>query len=266
MISLLVTTYERPDALEVVLRGVLGQSVAPDEVLIADDGSGETTRAVIDRFAAAAGYPVQHVRHEHDGFRVCRIRNLAIARATGDYVVQIDGDMALHEAFLADHRAAAQPGCFVQGTRILADAGLTRGLLAGERRRLTPFSPGLGGLRRLYAAHLPHLSPLVSRIANGFVAIKSCNLAAWRADLVRVNGYNEAMTGWGSEDKELALRLQHAGVQRRTLLFGGIAWHLHHPPAARDRHAINQTILERTRRERLVRCEQGLGRSAEPLS
>lgn len=115
-------------------------------------------------------------------------------------------------------------------------------------------------MRRAYAAHLPALSPSVASLANVFIAIKACNQGFWRADLGRVNGYNEDMTGWGSEDKELAVRLANAGVRRRTLLFAGIAYHLHHAPAARDRHGINQSILARTRRERLVRCEHGLDR------
>jgi glycosyl transferase family 7 (putative galactosyltransferase) len=98
----------------------------------------------------------------------------------------------------------------------------------------------------------------VRRLANGLVAVKSCNLAAWRDDLVRINGFNEAFEGWGPEDKELALRLGFAGVRRQTLLFGGIACHLHHPPASRGRLPENLAILEATRRDRLVRCERGV--------
>lgn len=255
-IALLVSTYERPDALDAVLQSVLRQSEQPQELLIADDGSGEPTRAVVERFAASLPYPVIHVRHEHDGFRAGRIRNLALARATAEYIVQIDGDMVLHEEFLADHRHAARRGCYVQGTRILADEVLTHGLLDGEPHALTPFSPGIGGLRRIYAARLPRLSGAVAQLANRFIAIKGCNIAYWHDDMARVGGYNETMTGWGSEDKELAARLEHAGVRRRTLLFGAIAYHLHHPPAVRDRHTINEEILARTRRERRVRWDR----------
>jgi hypothetical protein len=96
------------------------------------------------------------------------------------------------------------------------------------------------------------------RPANALVAVKSCNFAAWRDDLARVNGFDEAFEGWGPEDKELALRLCHAGVRRQTLLFGGIATHLHHPPASRAALPANLARLEATRRERRVRCERGL--------
>jgi glycosyltransferase involved in cell wall biosynthesis len=261
-LSLIVTTYERPEALQAVLASVAAQTGAagafPDEVIVADDGSGAATRAVIEEFSARAPCPVIHARQEHEGFRVCRARNLAIAHASGEYVVTIDGDMMLHPAFIADHRQAARRGCYVQGTRILADERLTRSLLEGAQPPLTPLSAGLGGLRRLYAAHLPRASRACSLLANTFVAVKSCNQGVWREDLERVNGYNEEMTGWGSEDKELAARLAHAGVDRRTLLFAGIAFHLHHAPASRERHAINQSIYRQTLATRLVRAARGL--------
>lgn len=256
VLSLIITTYERADALARVLESVARQSTPPEEVIVADDGSGPATREVIARHAGLARYPVLHVRQDHDGYRVARIRNLALARASGDYIVQIDGDMVLHPEFIADHRAAARTGCFVQGTRILANEALTRRLLAGSVDALTPFSAGLGGLRRAYAAHLPRLSPLFASIANRFIAVKGCNQGFWRQDFERVHGYNETMTGWGSEDKELAARLMFSGGRRRTLLFAGIAYHLHHPPAERERHAINQSILARTLRERLVRWDE----------
>lgn len=257
-LTVLITTYERPDALDSVLQSVARQTRSPDELIIADDGSGPATRGVIERFTAAARYPVIHVRHEHDGFRVCRIRNRAIARASGEYILQLDGDMVLHPAFLAEHRAAARRGCFIQGTRILCDEALTRTLLGREPHAITPATRGVGGLRRTYAAHLPGLSPVFARLANTFIAVKGCNQGFWRSDLERVNGYNEDMTGWGSEDKELAVRLENAGVRRRTLFLAGIAYHLHHAPADRARRGINESILARTEQQRLVRCEHGI--------
>lgn len=267
-LSLIVTTYERPDALRAVLGSIERQSGAaralPDELIVADDGSGPATRAVIAEFAARANYPVVHARQEHEGFRVCRARNLAIARASGDYIVTVDGDMLLHPAFVADHRAAARRGCYVQGTRILADERLTARLLREPTVPLTPFTAGLGGLRRLYATHLPRASGAFARIANAFIAVKSCNQGVWREDFERVNGYNEEMTGWGSEDKELAARLEHGGVRRRTLLFAGIACHLHHAPASRERHPINEAILRETRASRRVWAEHGLDAHRAP--
>jgi glycosyltransferase involved in cell wall biosynthesis len=257
-LSLLITTYERPDALARVLETVAWQTVAPNEVLIADDGSGVSTREVIEHFTRQAPYPVDHSWQAHEGFRVCRSRNLALARANGDYVVQVDGDMLLHPEFIADHRRAARPRAFVQGTRILLDEAATRDALANGPRVLEFFDAGMPGLRRAYAVRSRRLSRLFMHAANAFIAVKGCNQGYWHADALHVNGYDEAMTGWGSEDKEFAARLEHAGIRRRTLLFGAVAWHLHHPLASREHHGSNDAVLARTRRLRAIRCADGI--------
>ena len=44
-------------------------------------------------------------------------------------------------------------------------------------------------------------------------------MAFWKEDLLKVNGYNEAITGWGSEDHELVCRLINNGVRKRTIKF-----------------------------------------------
>lgn len=257
-LTLVVTTYERPDALAAVLASVARQARAPDEIIVADDGSGDSTRAVIDAARAAMPTPLRHVRQEHQGFRLTRLRNLAIAAAQGDYVVFIDGDMLLHPAFVADHARLARPGHYTQGVRILLDETRTRVALANPAARFGALSPGLGVLRRLYALHLPALAAASRGLANGFIATKGCNQGFWRSDLLAANGFDEAIVGWGPEDKELCARLVHAGIRRQTLLFGGIAWHLHHAPAARSRVEANQRILAETLATRRTRCTQGI--------
>jgi glycosyltransferase involved in cell wall biosynthesis len=257
-IALAITSYERPEALAAVLRSVDRQSRPPDEIIIADDGSGDATRSVIAGFMARTRTAARVVSQPHEGFRAARLRNLAIAAASADYLVFIDGDMLLHPAFIDDHATMARPGFFTQGVRVNADAALSARLLGAPDRLPGALSPGMGFLRRAYLLHSPPLSAAMRRAANAFVAVKSCNFAAWRQDLVRVNGFNEEMVGWGPEDKELCARLGHAGVRRQTLLFGGIAWHLHHPAASRDALPANLAVLDATRRQGTVRCAQGV--------
>jgi glycosyltransferase involved in cell wall biosynthesis len=257
-LTLVVTTFERPDALRAVLDSVLGQSDLPQQVVVADDGSGEATRTVVAAFATAAPMPVQHAWQPHEGFRLARLRNLAIAEARGDYLVFVDGDMVLHREFVADHRQLARRGWFTQGVRIALDASATAASLAAPRRAISAASPGLGGLRRAYALHRRALQPALRRFANTFVAIKGCNQGFWRDDLLAADGFEEAIEGWGPEDKELCARLGFAGVRRQTLLFGGIACHLDHPPAGRERHAANQALFAETIATRRTRARRGL--------
>jgi glycosyltransferase involved in cell wall biosynthesis len=257
-LALLVTSYERPETLAAVLDSVSRLSLAPTEVLIADDGSGPATRDVAEAFIARSTVPARMVNQPHEGFRVSRLRNLAVAATNMDYLVFIDGDMLLHPEFIADHARVARRGFYTQGVRVHAGPDLTRRLIADPALQPGFWSPGLGGLRRAYLLHSPVLASFSRRLANGFIAVKACNQGIWRDDLVRVNGFNEAMQGWGAEDKELAVRLGNSGVQRQTLLFGGIACHLHHAPAPRAALPQNLALLADARRERRVRCDHGL--------
>src|SRR4051794_16035860 len=116
--SLVVTTYNWPDALDLVLTSALDQRVLPDEVIVADDGSGEPTAEVVRRRAerfAERRVPLHHVWHPDEGFRAAAIRNRALARASGDYILLIDGDCILHPDFVSSHLAFARQGQFVQG-------------------------------------------------------------------------------------------------------------------------------------------------------
>lgn len=256
--SLVVTTWERPDALARVLESVLAQHRPPDELIVADDGSGPATRECVARLAAAAPFPVAHSWQPHEGWRLCRSRNLAVSRTRCDYVVLVDGDMLLHPGFLAEHLAHARRGTWVQGCRLPLDEHSTALALGGAPLDTVVAAAPLGLRRRLQAFHAPRLARACGRLANGLLAVKGCNQAFWRDDLVRVNGWDEAITGWGPEDKELCARLAHAGVVRRSLLFAALAWHLHHPPADRLGVASGRAALDLTLRERRTRCSRGL--------
>jgi glycosyltransferase involved in cell wall biosynthesis len=257
-LALVITTHERPEALAAVLDSVGRQHVAPDEIVIADDGSGSTTQQVITAFASSSAVPVRLVSQPHEGFRAARLRNLGTAATASDYLVFIDGDMLLHPLFIADHQRLARPGFYTQGVRVHTDAALTKRLIAEPVALPSIWSAGLSGLRRLYLVRSPALATLARTLSNHFIAIKSCNLGIWRDDFVRVNGFNEAFEGWGPEDKELCLRLDHAGVRRQTLMFGGIAFHLHHAPASRGALPANLERLAEAQRARLARCNRGL--------
>ena len=254
-VTLAITTHARADALARVLTCVRAQSRPPDGLIIAEDGVDPSTAEVIlhhaERAASASSATrVRHVQQHHQGFRVARLRNLAIAAATDDYIVFVDGDMLLHPRFLEDHMRCARPGYWTQGVRVPLDADASA--LPG------PFSRGRFGLRRAALWHAPRLQRVLRGPGAALLAVKSCNQGFWRADLLRVNGFDERFEGWGPEDKELCARLEHAGVRRQALLGGGIACHLHHPPAPRDRRALNESLLAATLASRATRCERGV--------
>lgn len=256
LVSLIITTYNWPRALSLVLDAVRAQHELPHEVLIADDGSGPETQTLIARHAADFPVPLHHVWHEDRGFRAAAIRNRAIARASGDYVLQIDGDIVLHPGVVTAHRRYARRGSFVQGSRALLSQARTAQLLEAGLASLGPFSSGVS--RRVNAWYAPVLAPLSLGSRDTVSRIRGCHIAFWREDLLRVNGYDESYEGWGREDSDLTMRLGHAGVVRRNLKFAAVAFHLWHPLNNRDALGRNTARLAEARAERRVRARKGL--------
>ncbi len=257
-ISLVINTYNQPDYLARVLAAVARQSSPPGEVLLADDGSDAPTRALFSRWSAGQKFRTAQLWHAHEGFRRSQILNQAIAAARGDYLVFLDGDTVPHPAFIADHRAAAQRGFFLQGHRALvgekAAAWFGQNNFFADRRRAL-FQNQIYGLKNSFRWPFA-----VKKNKADLRGIRGCNLGIWRDDLVRVNGYNENFAGWGREDSELAARLLNAGLRRLDLRGRALCFHLWHPPASRANLPANDGLLEKTIREKITRCERGLDR------
>jgi glycosyltransferase involved in cell wall biosynthesis len=255
-LALVVNTFNQPDYLLRLLNALSRQTQLPHEVVLADDGSDDQTRAAFEGWAGKQPFPCARVWQEHTGFRRARILNLAIARATSAYLVFQDGDTIPHPGFVADHLRLARPGRFVQGHRALIeqDGASFFGLgdFAADRRRAL-LSRQLSGLKHAYRWPWP-----ARRYRSDLRGIRGCNLAIWRDDLVRVNGYNEAFTGWGREDSELAVRLMNTGARRLDVRGWAICYHLWHPPASRANLPANDQLLQAALTQKAVRCDSGL--------
>ena len=257
-LTLVINTFNQPDYLGRVLNAVSRQSRPPEEVLLADDGSTAETQSVFEQWRAGQTFRCEHVRQEYQGFRRARILNLTIASSRGDYLVFLDGDTIPHPDFVSDHCVAAQRGFFVQGHRALieekAAAWFGKNNFSADRRRAV-LQNQISGLKNSFRWPFA-----VRKIKSRLRGIRGCNLAIWRADLVRVNGYNEAFTGWGREDSELVVRLMNSGVRRLDVRGRALCYHLWHPSVSRAELASNDELLAKTILEKHTRCEQGLDR------
>ena len=264
LISVIVTTYNREDALEAVLRSLGSQKDRNFEIVVADDGSASATAALVEQYKAQVGVPLAHVWHEHRDFRAGEIRNRAIRASHGDYVVFLDGDCLARPDFVATHRRLAEPDWFVTGNRALLTQALTHAVLS---QRLEPEHWGTadwlrqrwsGGLNRLAPVLRLPLGPLRKIRPQAWENARSCNLAVWRADLDRVDGFDTSFSGWGKEDSDLLVRLLHAGVRRKDGAYATGVLHLWHAAADRSRLVENEQRLARVIESRNVRAEAGI--------
>lgn len=257
-VSLIITTYNRPDALALVMASALKQTHPPKEILIADDGSDHRTAELVSKFAENSPIPVKHIWQEDDGFRAAQSRNRAIAAACSDYLIIIDGDMVLDTFFIEDHLSVARKGRLIQGTRVLITREYTDKILkSAEMPHLSCTGPGIE--KRLSALRLPALSKLVGFCGNQkHKGIKSCNMGFFREDALAVNGFNNEFVGWGREDSEFVARCYHNGMKRHNLKFAGIAYHLWHNEAPRSSLPQNDALLQATLNGKTTRCRHGV--------
>ncbi len=254
--SLVITTYNSPDVLDLAIRSALAQSEPPCEIIVADDGSTSDTAILVEAHNAASRIPVTHVWQEDRGFRAAASRNGAIAAARGNYIVIIDGDMLLHSDFIRDHKRMALKGTFIQGSRVLLSMENTRQRLETRRISVSLFEKGLGN--RKNAVRSPLLSRLFVMKGRALNGIRSCNMSFFREDCLRVNGFNEDFVGWGREDSEFAVRLINCGIFRRNVRFSAIAYHLWHKENLRHSIAQNDQRLEQAIAGKLTKSPNGI--------
>ncbi|TWO70015.1 glycosyltransferase [Caenimonas sedimenti] len=260
----IVLTYNRPDALLAVLRGLAPQCGPGDVVVIADDGSRPenvaAVRAGLPRFSAR----VLHVWQPDVGFTASRARNLGAARAAADYLVFMDGDCVPNPRFAAQHAQLAEAGHFVNGSRVLLSPRLTQEAVQGKtdlaRLRASDW------LRLRLAGDANKLTHLFAwpgapgRVERRFhwKGIRSCNFALHRSDFEAVNGFDEVYAGWGHEDADLVLRLHHQGLARKNGFLGTEVYHLWHAEHSRSGEAANRQRVADRAKSGIIRAEVGL--------
>ncbi|GAM70233.1 two-domain glycosyltransferase [Vibrio sp. JCM 19236] len=253
--SLIITTYNWKEALGTVLKSVQNQTVLPNEVIIADDGSREDTRELIAEHQLTFPVPLVHSWQPDEGFQLSKSRNKAIAKASCEYILMIDGDIVLHPKFVESHLKAATPNWFVQAGRAMLNPEQSDSVIRGSTKP-NFFTPQLKNRKNSISSNL--LSQLFSYKRNNDKATRGCNMAFWREDLIEVNGFNEDFIGWGREDSEFTIRMLNSGKSRLYLKFAGVGFHLYHNESPRESLVQNEKILSNTIDLSLTRCLNGL--------
>lgn len=257
-ISLVITTFNRPDALIKVLNSLEGQIKLPYEVIVADDGSGPETTECIAQFSSRSPCTLHHVWQSDKGFRLARIRNKAIRKATGDYIIFLDGDCIIPRHFIKDHIFLAKEGFFIQGKRVLVGK---RAAATFDHNDVNSFLKLVKFMIRGDLSNTHHLIRLPFYPATSSKSLggtRGCNMGIFKKDLQAVNGFNEDFMGWGREDSEFAVRLYHFGIKRKQHPFMAICFHLWHKEPSKASLSVNEILLEKAISSNDYFCPNGL--------
>ena len=238
--SLITPTYNWPEALELLLLSVMNQSVLPQEVIIADDGSTAATKELIDRFKERFPVPLIHVWHEDNGNQKPAIMNKAIAIAQYDYILEIDGDIILHKDFVKDHLSMAEEKTFLYGSRANIQKEHLDSLFKNKQIKFNYFSKGIK--KRNRTLRIPLISNLAKKEDRRSRKLRGCNMSFWKKDFIAVNGFNEDLVGWGIDDSELIQRMINNGVAGKRIKHKGIVYHIYHKEQDKSQVHLNLEI------------------------
>ena len=251
--TLLISTYNFPQALELCLASIVSQTILPNEVVIADDGSSEETRKVVQTWQKKLMCSVKHVWQPDMGFRLSEIRNKALAVASSDYIIQIDGDIIMERHFIEDHLRFAAKDFFVCGSRSRITEVYTYRLFNGEKFHFSFLHPGLTD--RMNALRCSWLMPFFYHYNH----LRGCNMAYWLDDIKAINGFDEVIKSYGYEDEDVQERLKRIGKQKKFIKFMCIEYHLYHPEHPTKKYlSETRKLINNNNDMKLVRITHGL--------
>ncbi len=232
-VTVIIAAYQKPKALSFVLLALKRQTILPEEVIVADDGSGPEMRDMLSNISSSLPFRLSHVWQKNEGFRAARSRNNAIYRSTGKIIAFLDQDVLPHRNWLEQHLHHTRPGQVSIG-RMLE--------LSGDISQIEPQQIENGEFETWHKPdQMTHMNKLqkknafyaaIRRAGIGIKAkpaLQTCNTSAHRDDLFRVNGLDEEYIGWGQEDDDLGRRLYKAGVTPCPVINKALVSHMPHP-------------------------------------
>lgn len=233
-LSVIITTYNAPEWLGKVLTGFGHQSFPDFEIIIADDGSGEETKNLIDAFRKKISAPVVHVWQPDTGFNKCEILNKAIVKSSTDYLVFTDGDCIPHVDFMKTHFEKRKKGYFLSGGYFKLPMKISKAIQYEDI-----ISGRCFDLKWLKAQGLPvsfkntkllfnkSLSAIMNSLTPTNASWNGHNASGWKTDIEAVNGYDERMR-YGALDREMGERLMNKGIKGKQIRYSAICLHLDH--------------------------------------
>lgn len=265
-LSVIITTYKSEEWLAKVLESYCQQVERDFEVIVADDGSTEKTKDVIDSFINRFKFPIIHVWQEDDGFQKCKIINKAILKTNTDYLLFTDGDCIARKDFVSQHLKFKEKGYFLSGGYFKLPMETSKIITAEEIKSQKCFSISWlikNGVKKSFKltklTHNKYFAIFMNWVTPTKKTFNGHNTSCFKSDLLAVNGFNEEMH-YGGLDRELGERLFNYGILSKQIRYQAICLHLDHKRgyASPEIWKSNNEIRIFNKRNKITRIENGI--------
>ncbi|MEM9648098.1 MAG: glycosyltransferase family 2 protein [Bacteroidota bacterium] len=265
-LSIIISTYNKPDWLEKVLWGFDCQTYKDFEVVIADDGSSRETKDRIETLRNQLSFPIKHVWQKDDGFQKCRVLNKAIVAAEADYIIMTDGDCIPREDFVEVHYINKAPSTFISGGYYMLPMNISLAITKEDILEQNCFNIQWlkeKGIPQTFKNNKLTANGFISKLLNAFTPTNPSwnghNSSAWKQDILNVNGFDERMQ-YGGEDREMGERMVNFGIKAKQLRYSAVCVHLDHDRGYRNEEALakNKAIRRETKSKKSVWSHYGI--------
>lgn len=265
-IGVVISTYNNPAWLEKTLWGFENQTVSGFEIIISDDGSGDETKELIRKFQNNSCLRIKHVWQDDEGFQKSRILNKAIMAAESEYLIFTDQDCIPRKDFVETHIKYAEKGYFLSAGYFRLPMSISKSILEKDISSQQAFNLKWlknRGLKinfkctKLFRSHF--FSSMMNFITPAKSSWNGCNSSGWKADFLKINGFNEEMH-YGGQDREFGERLSNLGIKSKQIRYSAICLHLDHKRPYKTPETLrnNREIRKNTRRLHIVETPAGI--------
>jgi len=268
-IAIIIAVYKDKEALELIIKSILNQTILPNEIIIAEDGNCQNMKNYIDSIEVD-NIKIRHTSQIDNGWQRNSSINNALRIAESEYLIFIDGDCLAHHKMVQSHQKLAEKKTVLCGRR--SNLGVLYSKLLRENqidiaKYINSYLKSFIKINKDVIDHYEegiYLNPdnwLFNFINSKFRKdshILGCHWSIWRCDIEMINGFDEDFKiPTVGEDTDIERRLRHFDFKFKSCRNAAIVYHLYHKKVFNNEQNKKAIKLMNSKKDIFI-CKNGL--------